>query len=686
MTRFRSGDAAFRPRARLLRLIGAELISDEVVAVTELVKNAHDADASKVMLKFHQVTKHEGEIAIVDDGDGMDLETVLGIWMEPGATSKGSASRHITPRGRRVLGEKGVGRFAVDKLARRLELVTRKAGVDEETAAIFDWDDFAAQSMLSEVKARWETRAPLEIDSRGTILRLSGLRSAWNERMFRRLCTRLSRLRSPFKERGGFSVVIESDEFPEYSGELRSDFLDRAPYCIDVGFDGLQTLDVTLGGRTRTKQPWVGSLLSCGPLRIKLFAFDLETESIASIGPRMEVRAWLKEWSGVSVYRDGFRIWPYGEPHDDWLRLDQRRVNNPVTRLSNNQIVGFVELSQDGNPELRDQTNREGLLHNEAFLDLRRLVYFALEILESERQSQRHPHERRPSRDAHSDRHDIPAVASSAMELATRAPKNIANDLRRIAKDIAAAAERDELLRRQHVNAFAELAAAARATGLLTLSIRKLVHDMQTACDHVSSTLSGARNRRSASFVSAIRTAVNDVDARLSEIMHASHGAKSRRAIDIVTELRRCRRALHPALSARGIDMQVFVTGARLLRTEMRPETFRHLIALIVENSIDWIKSVRGPRIRVTATVRRTRCEITVADNGPGIPDAFAVRVFEPYFSRKEGGRGLGLAIAKSIVTSHRGTIGVIIDGRRPGATIRISLPRKRSRSTVHAD
>ncbi len=122
-------------------------------------------------------------------------------------------------------------------------------------------------------------------------------------------------------------------------------------------------------------------------MRARLFAFDLETEAVARIGPRMEVRAWLREWSGVSVYRDGFRIWPYGEPHDDWLRLDQRRVNNPVVRLSNNQVVGFVEISADRNPELRDQTNREGLIHNEPLADLQKFILHAMQALEAKRQT-----------------------------------------------------------------------------------------------------------------------------------------------------------------------------------------------------------------------------------------------------------------------------------------------------------
>src|SRR5262245_40301412 len=83
-----SGSVAFQPRARLLKLIGAELISDDVVAIVELVKNAYDADASHVVISFRNVTARGGTITVTDDGTGMDLDTVLGVWMEPGATSK----------------------------------------------------------------------------------------------------------------------------------------------------------------------------------------------------------------------------------------------------------------------------------------------------------------------------------------------------------------------------------------------------------------------------------------------------------------------------------------------------------------------------------------------------------------------------------------------------------------------
>jgi hypothetical protein len=130
-----SGLVEFRPRARLLKLIGAELISDEVLAVIELVKNAHDADASAVSIEFRGVASGDGCITLRDDGHGMGLDILLGQWMEPASTSKTRDGARLTKRGRRMLGEKGVGRFAADKLARTLELISRRAGEAREIRA-----------------------------------------------------------------------------------------------------------------------------------------------------------------------------------------------------------------------------------------------------------------------------------------------------------------------------------------------------------------------------------------------------------------------------------------------------------------------------------------------------------------------------------------------------------------------
>src|SRR5262245_54348201 len=235
----------------LVKLIGAELISDEVVAVTELVKNAYDADASRVVISFSKVTTPGGAISVADDGTGMDLDTVLGVWMEPGATSKANGTARSASRRRRMLGEKGVGRFAADKLGRHLELVSRRTGAASEVRATFDFDQFdSASEMLTAIRNRWELIPATTIDKRGTMLRISGLRTVWTERMFRRLATRLARLCSPFRQLDDFVIRLESDEFPDHAGELSAGFLDQARYSIEAAFDGMATVQVTLGAES----------------------------------------------------------------------------------------------------------------------------------------------------------------------------------------------------------------------------------------------------------------------------------------------------------------------------------------------------------------------------------------------------------------------------------------------------
>ncbi len=688
----RLGNVIFRPRARLLKLIGEELISDEVVAVMELVKNAHDADASSVTLHFRGVTGEGGEIIVEDDGCGLDLETLFKRWMEPASPAKTQPGERKTLRGRRVLGEKGVGRFATDKLARGLELVSRVVGEKDEIRAVFDWDAFDSTSaMLSEIEIPWEMVPARQIPEHGTLLRMTGLRTTWTERMFRRLCTRLGRLVSPFDGLSHFTIRIESDEFPRYAGELRPDLLDRAPYRVEAFFDGREGIVISVNGRSQVEHHWNGQgELQCGPVRTRIYAFDLETDAIARIGPRIEVRAWLREWSGVSVYRDGFRIWPYGEPHDDWLRLDQRRVNNPVVRLSNNQIVGFVEIGNDRNPELKDQTNREGLIHNRAFADLRRLIHFVLQILEAERQAIRHPGCRRGSSGSsigsgNGSVGDRDAIPETLERLAGRANEDIAADLRRVAARTREAFDADATQQRRFVEGYSDLAALGQAAIGLHLAVKPLLEEIVAQCSDVRMQLNGKGSRPLVSSLRSVEDLAGTITARIAMLAAMETGAaRRRRAIDVPSEVETCRNLLEPVLRAASVEMMIDAPRRGVLRVEMRPESFARLIHILTMNALDWLHGVDRPRIRVAVNATEERCEILFSDNGPGIPAEIAQRVFEPLFSCKEGGRGMGLTIARHIVTLHGGAIELLTDRRRTGANLRILLPRKRSRATIH--
>lgn len=681
-----SGTIEFRPRARLLKLIGAELITDDVLAITELVKNSHDADASSVVVEFQRVTTPEGEIVVRDDGFGMNLESLLGLWMQPAGTLKSGSGGRLTPSGRRVLGEKGVGRFAADKLGRRLELASRRKGENREIVAVFDWDEFENETrLLSEVKSRWEIRPPTVVLTHGTVLRISRLRTTWTERMFRRLSTRLSRLRSPFREAESFSIRIESEEFPQYSGELRTDLMDRAPHRIEAHFDGQQTVRVKVNGTETVKQLWNGtSDIRCGPVKLRIFAFDLEGESIARIGPQVEVRAWLREWSGISIYRDGFRVWPYGEPHDDWLRLDQRRVNNPVVRLSNNQVLGFVEITRDGNPELVDQTSREGLIHNRAYEDLRRLLYFVLQILEAQRQTVRHPTVPKPTGTRPAKRDDpLPAALE---KLASKViDQKVSGDLLRLAARAREAADRQEALHCRLIEGYSDLAALGQAAIGLSHSVKPQLERLRDLSARIREGGRSAKGNVRPGAIKALEESIGVISDRIAMVtpMEASANHR-RRALDVPSELEAFRELMTPVFRSADIEMEIVAEAVGVLRIEMRPETFHRLLHILAMNSLDWLQGVRRPRVRVAVRSAGGKCEMIFSDNGPGIPAANAERVFEPLFSGKEGGHGMGLTIARTVVELHRGEIGVLVDRRRPGASVRILMPCKRSRATMH--
>ena len=153
----RSGVSILRPRAQMLRRIGDELISSETVAVIELVKNAYDADATRVLVRFQGPLEiGHGTIEVMDNGHGMSLETIQTTWMEP-ATLFRKRQQRSEKYGRRVLGEKGIGRFAASRLANTLEVVTRRVGEDREIRALFDWSQFDDEhKYLDQVEVRWE--------------------------------------------------------------------------------------------------------------------------------------------------------------------------------------------------------------------------------------------------------------------------------------------------------------------------------------------------------------------------------------------------------------------------------------------------------------------------------------------------------------------------------------------------
>nr|WP_272210218.1 ATP-binding protein [Marinicella sp. W31]MDC2876083.1 ATP-binding protein [Marinicella sp. W31] len=204
----KTANPTFRPRARLLQLLGDQLIGSARLAVFELVKNAYDADASKVDIHFYDLDNPDARIVIRDDGEGMDRETIEEVWLEPGADYR-ERQRKENKRSARYfrlpLGEKGVGRFAVHKLGTRIELRTRKQDGPEFTVEV-DWDSYSQHRYMDQAPVSVIESADPQFDasSSGTQITISGLRETWKRGDIRRLWRNVKSISSPTKSPESF--------------------------------------------------------------------------------------------------------------------------------------------------------------------------------------------------------------------------------------------------------------------------------------------------------------------------------------------------------------------------------------------------------------------------------------------------------------------------------------------------
>lgn len=360
-----SGSGALRPRARLIRTLGTELISSEKVALTELVKNSYDADATVVIVRFKgPLLCGQGSIQVWDDGSGMDVTTLRDSWLDIATDFKRHRTR--SPSGaRRVLGEKGIGRLAGARLADEMLVTTRKADADE-IQLLIDWHAFDRPgAYLDEIEVAWDVgqanvfgqrssaaqafkEAGVERwqDGHGTLIELTGLSRNWDSSDFQELRTVLSRLVrprpgiKPTEIMEDFRVVLDLPaEYESMSGEVAPpEELSTSHYRLMGSVDSLGTAHLSYTQleprieETFIERLWKNSSRKpeSGSFDFDIQVFDRDRDSLQQVAGKhayADFRQILDQASGVSIYRDGFRVLPFGEAGDDWLALDRRRVS-----------------------------------------------------------------------------------------------------------------------------------------------------------------------------------------------------------------------------------------------------------------------------------------------------------------------------------------------------------------------
>lgn len=700
-----SGQSSLRPRARLLRTIGDQLISSPAVAVIELVKNAYDADARRVILR---ISPEEDLIELIDDGGGMSLSTVRTAWMEP-ATDSRVRSIRSQKYGRRVLGAKGIGRFASSRLADRLDVVTKQID-SEEIYVRFDWTAFDSEAKyLDEIQVTWQTRPPEVFvqggraermggespeSLHGTLLVLSGLRDSWSRSQVEELRRQLTRLVSPFAEEIADSFQITLDlpaALSDLAGPIGLPPLLSRPHYRAIGHvdrDGNYELLVESShSQSRIVTGTAKEIAShnVGPFDVEWRIWDRDSDSLRGVmapGDTLRsVRRTLDQFAGVNIYRDGFRVLPYGEAGDDWLHLDLRRVNNPTLRISNNQVLGYVSITADGNPQLADQTNREGLQSNAAFDAFR----FAVTELLSRTEIVRDEFRRRPTAPAAPSSSTSVLSGLSLSGLAEVITTGYANEepLQRALRAQTAALDESVREVREVLGRFQRLAT-------LGFLVDTVLHDGRTYVGKIANeSMLGLRDLRRAVELETLRGVLSgrltlvDEQAKLLSILFRKiepfGGRRRGRPID--TDLNRVIRDAFSLMQSdlEQEDVRCSLPQGQLLTTVDEAEIEMVLVNLLT-NSLYWLRKgeVEDKAIAVESSRDETGVRVIFADNGPGVPEEVRDRIFEPYFTTKPDGVGLGLAIAGEIVSEYYGgTLELLSSGPLPGATFAFTLKRR---------
>ena len=413
-----------RPYARLLTMLGEQLIKNDRVALVELIKNSYDADATAVRVGFDGLNSHDRKVmsvVLADNGSGMTEKIIRDHWLNPATPTKlvAKVATPTTPLGRVMQGEKGIGRFAMFKIASTARVVTRADDSADEFVIDFDLsfldqdaNSAGSPEFVDQIQVNLTRRTPDVFDgsnpdglesSHGTRIELTGLRANWTPNAIRGTFRDVQRLRPlvppPSVEKDAkpdapFKVMFQADGRPlpfdmDSEPDLGSLLENRARFRVEGIFDAATReflmsvngeehtipLDDANVRALRTYKKYFteeieGRPLTCGSFNFAFYVFDLLSNAPDQYRLENDEKALVKSHR-IYLYRDGVRVLPYGDAQDDWLQLDVIRGTQRADQvLSNDQTVGFVYIRQSENPQLRDKTNREGLLEEgDAYAD-----------------------------------------------------------------------------------------------------------------------------------------------------------------------------------------------------------------------------------------------------------------------------------------------------------------------------
>jgi signal transduction histidine kinase len=708
----------FTADASLISRLGEQLVARQETAVSELVKNAYDADATYARLIFGGTDRVGGRLLMRDDGVGMSREELIDGFMRLAARIKihNPQSRLFD---RQRAGRKGIGRFAAQRLGKVLTLVTQTKGAEKALEVKIDWRDFEAEGNLFRIAN--QIREVNKERPQGTTLIIDVLREAWTDAQIQRVYRYIQDLVQPFplapisgnaksKKDPGFKVVMSrlvGIKEIEVASEDKMLFQHAvAKISGRVDNNGVATWRIE-SSRLKIDEEEALSADSKTPnvpfsvLRSVNFAayYFIWSEVPPMVAPSL--KELVRTRGGIRLYRNGFRVFPYGDPDNDWLELDEtsrRRAVLPA--IANINWVGFVEIRDPEGRYFEETSSREGLLRNAAYEEL---VAFVLASLKAG--TLRVAVARNRKGKAGKSRKDSLPPSERLKEVANDL-EGIAEKMNRDARRRGQSAPAESLVLRDvahrvrlEANTTTELIqelAMLRVLGGLGLTIAVFTHEVSHRLLNLSAKVQKVVKGLAAA--DPVRKLLDDVSAHVDLLesytgyFDSAVSENVRREMqeqDIGVVLWKFIREFTPVVERDNIEFAKpdIQEELGLVTKPMHPSEWTSILTNLLTNSIKAIRARGATREKGRILIRSWREDVTLfidfADNGIGIPANNEGRIFDAFFTTTGGGgatgglpgTGLGLTIIRDIIVGSGGEIYVTPPPDGYATCLRIEVP-----------
>lgn len=676
----------FSVKPRLLRLLGDQLIRDANLAVFELVKNAYDADATSCSVRIENPDRPTAaRIDVEDNGSGMDESVLRNAWMVIATDFRAHQREHNMRTGkfhRFPLGEKGLGRLSAHKLGRFIRLITRVRG-GVELVLDFDWDRLENAPDLNQASVSLQKREPETFpgSKHGTRLEVTKLREPWARGELRRLYRAVNSLCSPFKSPTDFEVKLSTPGYEHWlDGLLTADEVNEcALYYVRGHFSGnsahfkyqftpppatgtkLTPRKTTIDDfhlerrEGRKSVPLDLSIHAIGKVEFEFWLFDRDSAVMKSVTDDLKgLKDYLDENGGIRIYRDGIRVYDFGEPGNDWLNLDLRRVNTPTSRISNSQVLGALRLDATKSGDLREKSNREGFIESKAYEDFRHAVISVLTNVEAEKIK-----DQRRVREALGKGTGQKLFSKLSELREALSTQGVLGEIEPTLKKVEAELEiyRDQLL---------HAAVPGLTMGIMLHGAEKIMEELREAARQ------NAEPSRIKELVDRLYRAMRPVTNLLKDPGVAKTSAAILIKEAIFSAELRLRR--HGIRLLNGLE-----SGCQDFKVQGSKQMLVASITNLIDNAIHWLE-VKNPEQKFLYLGTTRDIEdgdaIIVADNGPGFGDDDPDDLVAPFFTRRPGGMGLGLYIVNEVMRVNKGRLYFPPDGE-------VEVPRKTDGAVV---